>query len=202
MLFICYDVSPYGDIVRPSFPTEIIQVQSQLAYLSTCSISLPLLAAQCLDRDRWVLIRPAGPQLPPFTASYLLLMLRLSSFFSFSYSGSLWTANRTSWGQVMMGMGQRHSVSWFRNESSSLFSHNNNNVLVAFPVQMCFSRLHGCMICLFDVSCFSVYSLLTSVTRGEAASLNSWFRARLGVLHFVYFMVKKKKCHCQLRAAS
>lgn len=87
------DMSPYGDIVRPSFPSESSSARSQPSSMLSCYIWRPLLAAQCLDRDRSV-----GVQLPPFLASNLLLMLRLSSFLSFFCSGTLWTANRTSWG--------------------------------------------------------------------------------------------------------
>lgn len=84
-----------------------VSLQRSLRFSQPVCYLLLLLAAQCLDRDRTV-----GPQLPLFIASNLLLILRLSSFLSVFCSGTLGTANRTSWEWVMMGMGQRHSVSW------------------------------------------------------------------------------------------
>lgn len=69
------------------------------------SLSLPTCYCVVFGPPCWLLSvwtetedRSMGPQLPPFTASNLLLMLWLSSFLSFFCSGTPWTANRTSWG--------------------------------------------------------------------------------------------------------
>lgn len=73
------DMSPYGHIVRPSFPPENLSS----VWTSLC---------------HHVVFGPPCWLLSVWAETGLLLMLRLSLFLSFFCSGSLWTANRTSWG--------------------------------------------------------------------------------------------------------
>lgn len=65
--------------------------------LSTCSTITP--PAGCSVSEQTETAAGTRATAPSFALPlYLLLTLRLSSFFSFSYSASLWTANRISWG--------------------------------------------------------------------------------------------------------
>lgn len=95
-----------------------------------------------------------------------------------------------------MGMGQRHSVSWSRNASSPLLSAPQwTTPPFTFPAWMCFSISfsfffvcqHCCMLRLVGLSCFSIFSVLASVTRGEAVSQTSKFGTLSVKLPYFFF---------------